>query len=125
MIEAFKNNKKTTIWGILAITSEVLRVNPSIVSFLPDTVEGYVLGISSIIFAVMTVISARDRETPAQVQIKEIVKEAEKQQLKSEIRSETADLVQTAKELVEAKTTTIQVLPVAIPAVDTPPETKE
>ncbi len=94
MIAFVKENKKTSIFGILAIFSEVIRNNPSIIGFLPDVVEGYVFGASSLIFAVLTVISARDAKSPAQAELERVQKEQEKQDLKAEIKQETASLVE-------------------------------
>lgn len=64
MFDTIKENPKTTIWGILTILSEVLRNNPDLVGFLPDTIKGYVLGTCSIICAITVSIYARDRKAP-------------------------------------------------------------
>lgn len=44
---------KSSICGILAATIFVLHENPSLVSFLPDGFENYILGIAKISVAVL------------------------------------------------------------------------
>lgn len=63
MIEAFKNNPKTSIFGILTVASEVIRANPDLVGFLPDEIKGYILGAASIIFAITTAIFVKDAKS--------------------------------------------------------------
>lgn len=97
MIQALKSNPKTTIWGFLTILSEILRNNPDLINFLPDNIKGYVLGISTIIFAVMTAASARDADSSKVITAKAVAKEMDKQELKEEILTETAVMVHDAQ----------------------------
>jgi hypothetical protein len=77
MIETLKNNPKTSIFGILTVLSEVIRANPDLVSFLPDGIKGYVLGAASVIFAVTTVIFAKDAPSEVKPPKAEVVIEEE------------------------------------------------
>lgn len=113
MLQAIKSNKKTTIWGILGVVSEILRNNSSLVDFLPDQVKQYVLGFSSVICAVMAFYHTQDKLSPAEQEVKELKKAVDRETLKTEIKEETAVLVKDAKALVDAKIEPImQVLPV-------------
>lgn len=120
MINTIKSNPKTSLWGIATILSEVIRNTPGLLDFLPEDVGKYIFGIASIICATLTVVSARDRETPAQTEVKELKKTLEREELKQEIKSETATLVKDAKAIVDAKIEPImQVLPVVTSALPT------
>lgn len=103
MIETIKDNKRTSLFGTLTIVCEIIRNNPSLINFLPDTVESQVLGLASLIFAFLTVFNMRDAKTPAQIESQAVQKEQEKQELKTEIKEETAALVKEAKEIVDNK----------------------
>lgn len=78
MIEKLKNNPKTTIFGTLTIISEVIRANPDLINFLPDNIEGYILGAASAIFAFATAIYAKDARNPKPPKAEVIIEEEEK-----------------------------------------------
>jgi len=81
-------NSRTTIFGILTVISEVLRNNPSLLSFLPPNIQNMVLGISSIVFAVVTAIAMADKQTKGEIAAKQVAKALEKEVLKTEIKEE-------------------------------------
>lgn len=92
MIVAIKSNPKTSLWGLATIISEVIRNMPGLLDFLPENIGKYIFGIASIVCATVTVMSARDKETPAQLEAKEEKKAVERENLKTEIKAEAKEV---------------------------------
>lgn len=42
-------NWRTTLWGGLALICGTISLKPDLISFLPDAIEGYIVGISNFV----------------------------------------------------------------------------
>lgn len=45
----FGPNWRTSFYGLVTVASGTIAVSPELVSFLPDSMEGYIVGLSKII----------------------------------------------------------------------------
>ena len=52
MTKLFGANWQTTVWGSVSAICVAIAATPALVAFLPDSVEGYVRGVSALIAAV-------------------------------------------------------------------------
>ena len=66
-----KSNPKLTVLLIILTLSGVIVTNPSMISFLPDKIEGYVQGLAGLIAAVAAVLGFSETPAPKAKEIKE------------------------------------------------------